>query len=552
MAEGNQETSIPEQPKHQLSTRRQFLKRAGLGVAALTAVSVGVGEARKDYFSEGADPEIQSALEKQGVKDVHLRMYFGDHYFTQETANKMEAQGVTVITGELGFTPGTGRIGGNETKSVAEEFFVNLKKLPNGVTGSDQMRLQSQRSAELLERFSRGRAILASDNGIGGTALQEAANEVWVGWGLFGSLLYFAGLAWKTGMLTDSKNPISRRGFLKGAAIGGGAAISSLIGGALYQTAENRGWIEPTANTEVSYIYSRLFNLVAVDVSTKALEIAGDKRLLQAFQSLINVRNKVMALNNWYLIESLERSKGLRQGLTGPNEYVEMGFFAGAGHSAAKDEFCKGPSQLGTELKAEVSSWLDQYEKDMATAPEDKKEHVLDYYQGLMTTFGRPYLISHSPINQEGTGLDNHIPKVDAPAAIMYRTLVERITERRSSGQNADNYEQLVAGLVKDQHFPDGTYINVSGKNVLIEGKYHGEMTAKDPGALRERFVECNFISPDDLRSIQGELYPGLYTYDYGGPVVDKKVSVGIAIIRGMPATFFQKEDTSFIISKAP
>jgi len=543
-----QENQNNEAPQQTELTRRQFLKRAGLKAAALGAAAVGSKDTKADYSPEGSDPKIQAVLEREGVRGVHLRMYFGNHFFTEGTMKKMEAQGVTVITGELNFTPGTGRMGGDETKSASREFFFNLKKLPNGVTGLGQMQLRSQRSARLLEKFSKGRAILASDNEAGGAAIQDAANEALVGWGLFGSLLYFGGLAWKTGLLAESKNPISRRNFLKGTALGVGAGVTGYLASALYQTAENRGWIEPPANTEVSYIYSKLFSLATVDVSTKALEIAGDKRLLQAFQALINVRNKVMSLNNWYFIESLERNRGLRQGLTGSNGFVEMGFFAGSGHSGAKDEFCKGPAKLGVEIEAELNGWLDQYDHDMAAAAssEDEKQ-VLNYYQRLMTAFGRPYLISQLSIKQEGSGLDNYIPAVDTPAAIMYRTLANRIREGHSTGQSVNNYEQLVAGLVKDQHFPDGTFINVSGKNVLFDGKYHGEMTAKDPNALKNRFIESGFMSPDDLQLIGGEIYPELYAYDYIGPVIDKRVLVGIAIVGGMPITYFQKEDTSFI-----
>ncbi len=547
MVESNQQTGIEPKPPVKKITRRQFLKRAVVGAGTVGLAAEGLGETRKDYSQEGFDPEIQASLEREGIAGVHLRMYLGNHYFTQETMKKMELQGATVVTGELNFTPATGPIGGNETKSVSEEFFNNLKKLPNGVTGSGQMQLQSQRSADLLENFSNNKAILASDNGIGGADVQKAADEVMVGWGLFGSLLYFAGLAWKTGALKEWKNPISRRSFLKGASIGAGAAVTGAVAQALYQTAENRGWIEPPANTEVSYIYSKLFNDVPVDISTKVLEVAGDKRLLQAFQSLVSVRNKVMSLNNWYLTESLARSRGLRTALTGKNKFVEMGFFAGNGHAGVKEEFCKGPAQIETELKSEVGSWLDQYEHEMAIAPEDKKEQILNYYKGLMGAFGRPYLIIQSEINQEGTGLDNYMPKVNTPEAIMYRTLTEKIKQGKTNNQNISNLEQLVSGLVRDQHFPDGTYINVSGQNVLSEGKYHGVLSAKNPAALKERFEETNFISPDDLQSVDGEIYPDLYSYEYVGPVEGRKVSVGIAIVRGIPMTFFQKEDISFI-----
>ena len=108
-----------------------------------------------------------------------------------------------------------------------------------------------------------------------------------------------------------------------------------------------------------------------------------------------------MSLNNWYLIESLERSKGLRSALTGNRDNVEIGFFAGAGHSGTKSEFCKGPSQLGHELKVELNSWLDRFELDMAKAPQEGKDQVVEYYKGLMSVFGRPYLFSQAKVEQE-------------------------------------------------------------------------------------------------------------------------------------------------------
>ena len=59
----------------------------------------------------------------------------------------------------------------------------------------------------------------------------------------------------------------------------------------------------------------------------------------------------------------------------------------------------------------------------------------------------------------------------------MYRALIER----------GDKTRELLASIVKEQHFPDGTYINVSGKNVLSEGRYSQVLDARDPEALKAR-----------------------------------------------------------------
>lgn len=495
------------------------------------------------------DREIQTVLEREKVNGVHLRMYFGDHYFNRGTMEAMKAQGVTVISGEIKSNPKSlALIGGK--KELAREFFDNLKKLPNGVTEIGQMNEVAQRSADLLSEFSKGRVILASDNGVGvpDQDVQDAANEVLTGWSLFGSLVFLAGLGAGAKIANEHGVSITRRQFLKWSAASLGAtAVTALMGSSFMEMAQNKGWIELPANKEVSYIFSKLFNKVGFDVTKKTLEIAGDERMVRAIQSLVKVRNQVMALNNWYLIKSVGKNEGLRKSLTGASGNVEIGFFAAWGHAATKDEFCKGPRQLSAEIKQVVNNWLDQYINDFGNASDDDKEKVVGYYSNLMQSFGRPSLIPGEEIEIIDMGVRDVSVDVDTPAAIMFRSLIERSNGDGSLGNGSSSYGRLLEAIVKEQYLPDGTYINVGGKNILSNGKYTGALEAKNPDALKDRFLETGYFSKSELGNIQGELYPNLYAFDYVGPVQDKKVHVGVAIIRGMAMTYFQKEDTSFI-----
>lgn len=526
--------------------RSEFGKAAAVGIASIVAGTAYL-ESHQDNSKDGFDPEIQDALERQGISaDINLRIYVGNHYFTEETAEKMEDQGVTVLTGEIQSNPLSHTPENLEPGSLLAEFLANLTKIPNGVTSFGQMTLSQERSATLLRNFSESRAVLVADADPG-VYTQTAANKVITGLGLVGSLVYLSEIARTTKILTEFNKPITRRDFLKKLGKGGLGLLFLHTTSAAYTTAENREWVTPAGNSEVSYLFSKLFKK-GVDASTKYLELTEDARLVQAFESLVTVRDKIMALNNWYLIESLERNRAIKDQLTGPNGKVEIGFFSGAGHASVKGEFCKGPSAIKIELETVVTDWLLQYDEEMENASSiEEREDILYRYTSLMTVFNKPNLIKRYSYNNDIVEQGERIPMVESPAAIMYRTIIKKVESENSKGIDAENFKLLIGNMVRDQHFPDGTYLNIGGKNILANGGYTSEMTAKDPDALKKRFIETNFISPDDLEQIAGEVYPNLYHYDYIGDVVDKKISVGLAIVRGIPMTFFQKEDTSFI-----
>lgn len=528
-------------------SRRNFIKVATVGLG-VSAGGVVVRESHQDYSDLGKDLEIQSSLEKRGVKNVHLRIYLGHHYFTPETSKKMDKQNVSVISGEMiQYIPQSDDSEKNKTTNLSEEFFKNLLKVPTGVTASGQMDEMKARSQELLRTFSKNRkAVLATDAGAGPARTQEAASRVTVGWGAFALMLYFAGLGWKTGIVKDYKNEVSRRQFLKGTAAGGIAVGVGILANALYTTGENRGIIEPVGNTEVSYIYSKLFDTVAINTTEFAFALAGDERLKQAFNALIKVRNQVISLNHWFFIESLQRNKSLRQCLVNDEGIVEIGFFAGNGHASIKAEFCKGPEQLSKEIGNEVNNWLDQYVIEMQNEHNpDKRIKITDYYCELMKIYGKSKVIPLVEIDRANSFTDNFDVTCQTPAAIMFRILIQRVKHEQQD--HVSHCKVLLQEMIKQQHLHDGTYRNVSGKILLEDEKYKNILSAGDPNALKKRFSETMLIPNQELDSIQGEIYPNLYQYDYIGSVQDKQVNIGLAIVQGIPMTYFQKEDISFI-----
>lgn len=527
-------------------SRRRFSKLMAATLGAIAGSRI-FRESHQDYTNLGYDPEIQQTLEKYGIKDVFLRMYIGDHFFTRETMKKMEEQGVTVVSGEMiNYIPKSDGTTSVPNNNMREEFFQNLARIPTGVTANGQMDLMKERSTNLLRIFCKDKnAILASDGGVGSSRIEEAANAVTIGWTLFGSMLYLSSLGWKTGVLKDHKNTLRRREFLRGVALGGAALGAGTLAHAFYTTGENRGFIEPVANSEVSYIYSKMFDTLTIDTTEVAFSIANDERLRQAFNALIRVRNQVISLNHWYLIEATQRNRSLHKNLANQNGKIEIGFFAGNGHSSIKAEFCKGHIQLTKELSDEINNWLDQYLVEMQNATtEEKRTRIVDYYRDLLNIYGKPKLFPLKDMEDNSSQVNDFEVTCQTPAAILYRLLIHRI---RNGLVSSHHFETLLQEMLKQQHIHDGTYRNVSGKIVLENGTYKNVLSAGDHLGLKNRLIETRMITDRDLTKIDGEVYPDLYQYDYIGPVVDKPVHIGLVIVQGIPMTFFQKEDTLFI-----
>jgi hypothetical protein len=77
-------------------------RRAFVPIATIAAVGVaaGLGTERTRDFGE-SDVDISSALEKEGIKDVEVRMLFGDHYMNSSNLSKVLEMRADIVTGEI-------------------------------------------------------------------------------------------------------------------------------------------------------------------------------------------------------------------------------------------------------------------------------------------------------------------------------------------------------------------------------------------------------------------------------------------------------------------
>lgn len=530
--------------------RRTFLLLAGSYVLAR--------QGSKDYGPVGEeDPSISRALEREGVSNVNLRMFFGNHVLTDETFEKFKEIGTDIITGEI---------------AIDFDYFIDEPKSEDGLQNDDKKILTEQ---SLLDDFIGNITRDRSGSGVGSGLSEyvgsfqnwsmayhredmgicsmegDSRTNTWsninsmIGAGsrvnsnrkklYYLSLLASAGWDFKSmGLL---KRKMSRRDFLKlGAAAGVGAA-TILRGGRVLagvnETLKQRELISHPPNKEVTGLFSKLtsFNDNAQEFM---VEIQEDKETYMELVRLVRMRNEAMALNIWYLTNVVGDNEELRRKITGNGgNAVQISAMAGLGHAAVKEHFLRDPKELEKAVRGNVEFVMDNYLVDVTNTSAETKE-ISDFYGDILAEMSKPKLSKKSSIEFNAS----KPVEVSTPQWIFYQAILERIkgAEERGKFEEVTKLQGLL-GNVLIQHLesdiPDEDIIGIA------VGVRRNDYDPKDEHTIRRRLKNAGVIPKNaspGTASVEVRHNIGIAPYRYD----DREV--GVLVINNVPFPFYEKE----------
>lgn len=273
-----------------------------------------------NYIEKERNGVVSSKIKEILGIEMNLRFRFGNHYLSDEDAKTVENEEIQMILGEQTVL-GVINAFNVDQSDVKGRTLVEILTA-TGVGGSRKEQLENYRVVK--ELLSRGVVFVSTDGEVSFIELEKRAKVLPDALVLAGLLLTsWSGVG--VGVVTNEKinerleqkeilGRMTRRDFLKFMLLGGGAAF--LYGAPIWGVvnfAETRSLIE---------------------------EITSDPEFVPLYDGLVQLRNKVMALNTWKVLES---TKG--------EDLKRVLFYAGGGHRGARAEFLKGPEILAIEVE---------------------------------------------------------------------------------------------------------------------------------------------------------------------------------------------------------
>lgn len=487
-------------------------------------------EANKIYER---DPDLRRALKREGIEGCRYKMLFGAHSVTDGLYKQLKE--VDVITGELNYVVTEGA---NDTdtrvdlRTDVEVFWYHLSKLESGgVEGISNEVVEGSRNMAKLYR--EGKAFLVSEGtkvsqNPYGSMTSRTSGKYWRARTGILSLMALSAIAYDA-----KKAGITRREFLKLALTGVGYLALSKLYNAFKFTAIDQQYAEAAPNREISLVYSKIEE-AADNLGGAYLSLTEDPLIAREFRRLHEIRNQGMVLNSLYLAHLLGKHKDFRQLLACDKKEVDIAFFAGGGHAAAKSEFCKGSENLQKSLRNTAKDVIGQYLGDLK-AEVDEPGKLTTYYSDHLTAFACPSLSRKGGVTFEA---QEKVKMPDSPAGIMYRELIVWLSLEKNPTRR-EALQTLLSQIVENQMAPH------QSRDFLTIGIGVGQNTYKpiDNQTVRRRMIRSGVISSNvSPGNSEIEIYRNITTLSY--PYGDER-EVGVVIVNGVPFPFFSKEDVA-------